>query len=361
MGARWTQKGSVYIQKKHAEEPPLPIEAIRTAVKDVEEGRFHPDREKDELTRGLGNDEHTGRTRGTPGSKPWKIGFPVGRKKYPDRSRQRRKEREADRMHKIEEQLKRHQDMFEALSQQGATGAPSQRQIDEAAFDATGAPSHRKSSVASTELLANDDDAPTMDPLRYPVDDITEMTHCELHVKVVNITMKVAVGYALPIGPKPTFHCCPVPHGYAVVGVDEVMNGFEQLKLDYPAGEGDVAELGEAKKLTILWRKECIVFPNRTPRPSTPQSSNPSSPPPHPSPAQQSSSPPPRQAPSLPPHPSPAQPSSPPRQPSPPTKAQGQKRKRTTATLSGNQSPIRRQEPFPKVPKVPPHENLRPY
>jgi hypothetical protein len=56
----------------------------------------------DALTCALGDAEHHGRTRTTPGSKPWKIGFPVERQKYPDRSRQRRKEREADRMAKIE-------------------------------------------------------------------------------------------------------------------------------------------------------------------------------------------------------------------------------------------------------------------
>ena len=37
---------------------------------------FVPDREKDELTMALGNPEHPGRTRGTPGSIPWKVGFP---------------------------------------------------------------------------------------------------------------------------------------------------------------------------------------------------------------------------------------------------------------------------------------------
>jgi hypothetical protein len=46
--------------------------------------------------------------------------------------------------------------------------------------------------VASTDL-PEDDDEPA---IRYPVDDITESTSCELHVKIVNITMKVAVGYA---------------------------------------------------------------------------------------------------------------------------------------------------------------------
>jgi hypothetical protein len=117
--------------------------------------------------------------------------------------------------------------------------------------------------VASTELPGDDDEL----AIRYPVDDITEATPCELHVKVVNITMKVAVGYALPIiGPNPIYHCRPVPHGYAIAGVDQVMSAFEQLKLDYPAGEGDLYELGEAKKTTVLWLKEYILLPNWTPR-----------------------------------------------------------------------------------------------
>ena len=105
----------------------------------------------------------------------------------------------------------------------------------EAACDGTGGPSNRKSSVASTELQDGNDDA--VAPLRrYPVDDITESTPCELHVKAFNLTMKVAVGYAVPVGPKPTFHCSPVPHGFAVVGVDEVSKQFEELKLEHPAG-----------------------------------------------------------------------------------------------------------------------------
>jgi hypothetical protein len=50
------------INKKNAAKNPLPIDALRSASKDVEEGRFHPEREKEELTRALGNDEHPGRT-----------------------------------------------------------------------------------------------------------------------------------------------------------------------------------------------------------------------------------------------------------------------------------------------------------
>ena len=44
-------------------------------------------------------------------------------------------------------------------------------------------------------------------------------------------------------------HCSPVPLGYAIVGVDEVFKGFEELKLDHLAGEdGEIVELGEARK-----------------------------------------------------------------------------------------------------------------
>src|SRR3954470_6917882 len=104
------------------------------------------------------------------------------------------------------------------------------------------------------------DGAPMMAPAGYPVDDITEMTHCELHVKVVNISMKVAVGYALPIGPTPTYHCRPVPEGYAVVGVDEIMPTFEVLYLHYPAGEGDVTVLGDATNSGTAITAAAIFF-----------------------------------------------------------------------------------------------------
>ena len=107
-------EGKCIYNRTHKDKPPLPIEGIRNAVKDVEEGRFCLDREDDELTRALGNKEHDGRTRGVPGSKPKKIAILEERKKFPDRSHQRRKEREAmearaatDRLRNIEEKLKR--------------------------------------------------------------------------------------------------------------------------------------------------------------------------------------------------------------------------------------------------------------
>ena len=102
------------------------------------------------------------------------------------------------RMRIIEERIKQQQDQINALSQQDTTGPSQHHMVVEPAFDATGLSNNRKSSVASTEVLGDDNDdddgAPTMAPVGYPVDDITQMTHCKLHVKVVNISMKVAVG-----------------------------------------------------------------------------------------------------------------------------------------------------------------------
>ena len=361
-GGTLDSEGKCIYNVRH-EEDPLPIDALRDAIRAVKEGKFIPDRENDELSRALGNKEHYGRTRTAPGSVPWKHGFPEEKKKYPDRSRQRRKDllaaeaqRQVDRWTSIEEELKRQREQaqrqqvqIDRLSQQQGTGQSLPQM--EAAFDGT-APSNRKSSVASTQLLSDDGyDAP---PMMYPVDHITEMTPCELHVKLLNnITIKAAVGYVKPAGPEPTHHGRPVPPGYALVGVDEVMTGFEPVKLDYPEGEdGEVTELGDAKNLTILWLKEHILFPNWTPRPTTAQGSHPPSPPPAP----QDQSPPPQdQSPqrsssySPPRSPSPARASPSPRQPSPPKKSdQGSSKRRRTA------SPKRQRSPLPKVP----HANL---
>ena len=170
--------------------------------------------------------------------------------------------------------------------------------------------------MASTGVRADDalmDDAPMA---RYPVDDITERKNCELHQSMKNISMKVAVGFALPSEPGACFHGCQIPAGYARVGVDEVLKGYETLELDIPAGEGETT-LGEVTHAIILWKKEYIVFPESTPRPPTPPSSNP-----------------PLCPPLLERDPSVSPSRCPTRQPTPPTKSLVQKRKTTAPSTS---------------------------
>ena len=71
----------------------------------------------------------------------------------------------------------------------------------------------------------------------------------------MNLKLTVAVGMALSIPEKPTYHCNPTPEGYVVVMVDDVMDDYEELKLDHPAGEdGELEKLGEARKGSVLWR-----------------------------------------------------------------------------------------------------------
>ena len=71
------QTGNLIAKKDQIVEP---LKALRTAIKETKEGLFKPDREKDELTKALGNDEHGGRVRGFGPNVSWKLGFPEAHK-----------------------------------------------------------------------------------------------------------------------------------------------------------------------------------------------------------------------------------------------------------------------------------------
>ena len=111
-----------------------------------------------------------------------------------------------------------------------------------------------------------------------------------------NISMKVAVGFALACEPGARWHGGEIQAGYAHVGVDEVLPGYESLELDIPGAEGEMT-LGEVAHGIILWPKKNIVFPGSAPRPPSPPSSHP--PPPRP-PSPPTSHPPPPMSPSPP-------------------------------------------------------------
>src|SRR4051812_27446509 len=168
-----------------------------------------------------------------------------------------------------------------------------------------------------------------MAPASYPVDAITEAQICHLMTQWMNMKVKTAVGSVFPNEPDATFHCQPIPEGYAKVTVDEITEGFEELPLDHPTGEGET-RLGSALKTPCLWRKELINLPNWTPPPSPPPPASQGTPPPPPPPPPASDDQGPRPAYSParggppPPPPAPARPSSQPT-PSPP-RQQGRKR-----------------------------------
>ena len=303
----------------------IPVSKLKKYINEALEGTFIPDRENDELTAALGNREHPGRTRGTPGSVPWKVGF-TGASGYKSRERKRKQELSVvqeltERVQRLEEQV---------LSQR----APDQQLVQ--GQEAT-PPSQRRSSVASTELVQQPDfTAPS-----YPVDAITEAQPCQLMTECHNLTFTAAVGSVAPPRPDGTFHCRPIPHGYASVQVDEVTEGFEELELDHPTGEGET-QLRCALRSTCLWRKEHIKLPNWTPPP--PPASDEGTPPAPPPPSARDQGTPPPTSPRPtrddqgtlpPPPPSPARPSSPPppaRRSTPPSSPpRKQRRKRDAA------------------------------
>ena len=168
-------------------------------------------------------------------------------------------------------------------------------------------------------------------PASYPVDAITESQHCHLLAEWQNFKVKAAVGSVLPPEPDATYHCRPIPEGYARVMVDEITEGFEDLRLDHPTGEGET-RLGSALKTPCLWRKELIKLPNWT----APASKGTPPPPPPPPPASDQGTQPPSPARGGTPPPSPPaaarQSSQPP--PSPP-RQQGRKRPAADCGCSG--------------------------
>ena len=306
----------------------IPRDTWQKVVKEIKAGttKFRPDREKDLLTKVLGNDERGGRVRGLGPSYTWEMGFPKDRDTYRSRERakRRRQEEEGDKFTELIGTLRMHQQQIDEL--RGAA------RLQDPVLDITAVPSQRKSSVAESEVPS--DDARMVDGgPGYPVDGIKEQASCELHQKVKNLSIKVAVGCALPCPPGARWHGREIPAGYAKVGVDEIAMGWDSMELDIPGPEGE-RTLGEVLGGIILWDKNNIKLPGWTPKPTPPPSGRMSPSPPSP--------------PRSPPHdydhhsPSPSR--------SPPQPPISTKRRR---------SPKRQMSPLPRVP----HKNLpiRPY
>ncbi|XP_066168352.1 uncharacterized protein [Oryza sativa Japonica Group] len=203
------------------------------------EGSFVPNREKDELTLALQNDEHPGRTRGV-GLVPWREGFTEDGHRY----RSRRYKNSGDQSEEIR-QLKDQMALIMARLDSQDRGDAG-RVIS---------PGGRKSSCASTKVPQEPDMA------RYPVDDITVRTACRLHVPLQNITQEVARGMAHPVMEGGKIHSNLIPSGYSRVEVGDVPSRYRAVQLDF-APEKGINTLGEAVHNIILWRKRFIVFPS---------------------------------------------------------------------------------------------------
>ena len=247
-------------------------ERFEQALKAVEDGSFKPDRENDELTYALGNPEHTGRVRGM-GVVPWKHGFSGDVETY--RSRSRRKAEQEEKYRSLEQRVASNEERMTEEVKRAVAAALSQCQSTSGANVDIGNVDEHRSSVASTGQQVNETAGQ-----RYPVDDITVRSPCELLIQVRQKEKVVAQGIAeVPIDGG-TIHGQTIPEGYARVQVDRVESGWEDLDLEIPGGDGET-ELGHALHTWICWAKRYIRLPQQLPqsersRPATPPITGPS-------------------------------------------------------------------------------------
>ena len=191
----------------------------------------------DELTYALGNPEHPGRTRGK-GVVPWKYGFRDYIESY--RSRQRRKNDEREHLRRLEEQLLSHdQRLAKEVQRQVAIAMSQQQQAQTVSPEPNVTADHlsqQKSSCASTDVAIETTGiqaaVEATAPQRFPVDEITQWTPCDLQTAVKNLMFTVAYGAAMPTQPGDVYHGQQILPGYTRVGVEQVCQGWETLELD---------------------------------------------------------------------------------------------------------------------------------
>ena len=230
------------------------------AISESSQGSFHPDREKDELTKALQNPEHPGRTRGD-GMVPWKIGFSEHSAAY--RSQKRNKAEKDELICEMERRLLEYQAINDLVIQQRV-----ERQVEIALSQLrTQPPSNPDVIISPTGKKSSCASNPDEELCPYPVEKITQREPREVHVPIFNLSHKVAYDMAIPTTKGDRFHGDEIPLGYSRVTVDDVIDKYEELDLEIPGGDG-VTKLGQATHGIILWWKRYIVLAhNRQPSP----------------------------------------------------------------------------------------------
>ena len=84
--------------------------------------------------------------------------------------------------------------------------------------------SQQKSSCASTDIAVVEQTGihaavEATAPQRFPVDEITQRTPCDLQTAIKNLMFTVAYGTATPTQPGDVYHGQQIPPGYTRVGV----------------------------------------------------------------------------------------------------------------------------------------------
>ena len=219
------------------------VSRILKYAEDKEKGLFTPSRERDELSLGLGNSEHPGRTRGIGKQMTWKHGFQEDSDMYKKHNR--------DLESKLEVQVKAL--VAKALQEQGRTTEVPTLMAPAGELALVGSPPEVPSSQGSTAAAT-------------PVDFIREATSCTLGVLIgrQHTMMEVGTGKAHP--PGGLWHGRKIPQDYTRVEVHTVKPEFMTWKIDYPTPEG-LELLGDVMNQFILWHKRDIILTRSSPPP----------------------------------------------------------------------------------------------
>ena len=177
------------------------VSRILKYAEDKETGSFNPSRERDELSLGLGNKEHTGRTRGLGKRMTWKQGFEEDRHMYTKHGR--------DQETNLELQVKAL--VVKALEEQVLSTEPQTLMTPSRELALVGSPQKVPSSQGSTAATT-------------PVNRIREPTSCTLVFLSdrQNTMMEVATGVA----PGGLHHNNKIPPDYTRVKVHTVKPEF---------------------------------------------------------------------------------------------------------------------------------------
>ena len=165
--------------------------------------------------------------------------------------------------------------------------ALSKQQSQQGPTDEMSPSTKRKSSVASTDAAPATTEttapakeaAPPASPEnqeRYPVDDITVRSACELLAQVRNKMILVAYGVAeIPApGDSITGHHLSVGY-YAKVFLDRVVDSWADLELEIPGPDGE-EYLGDAVHGWIFWTKAHLKIMQLAPPPPADSTTSPS-------------------------------------------------------------------------------------
>src|SRR6185503_4184794 len=114
-----------------------------------------------------------------------------------------------------------------------------------------------------------------MAPQRFPVDEITQRTPCDLQTVIKNLMFTVAYGTAMPTQPGDVYHVQQILSGYTRVGMEQVCQGWETLELDIPGGDEErtLAEAIHGYILKSNDRTPRSASQHASPRPSSLQNS----------------------------------------------------------------------------------------